>query len=312
MSWCPYCNSVQSMLLGHVYCSRQSKGMGTLETGTLFIKAKSLEETDDHISRLSIRCMLNGEQRYRVGGHEHLVNPNNYLVVNQGQRYQTSFEGKEDQEMILVAFRPGFAENLLHALSTPEDVLLENPFEPSTGPVLFFEKTYEMDPLVLALFRRLRKLINTDRATKQVADLDGIYTALLGRLLQVHRKQGELIGKIGSSKKSTRVELFRRLSIARDYMEAHAGEMLKLDDIAHEACLSVHHFKRTFKELYGLSPHRFLIGKRIEKAERLLRGSPLPVDEICAATGFEDTSSFIRLFRQQTGRTPGAFRREKK
>lgn len=315
-SWCPYCNSVQSLLLGNVYCSRQATAMGDLETGTLFIKAKSLEETDDHVSRLSIRCMLKGEQHYRVGGNEHLVTPQKYLVVNQGQHYRTSFSGSEEQEMILVAFKPGFAESVFTSLMQSEEQLLDEPFVVAQDSLLFFEKTYDHDPFMHSLFMTLRSLMNLSSAQRKElgtdilrkAQTEEIYTALLLRLLHVHRGLTTDINKLRSSKKSTRVELFRRLSIARDFMEANLHLSLTLEDIAQKACLSLHHFKREFKDLFGVSPHRYLVNRRIEKAQQLLGQGYVSIEEVCRQTGFENTSSFIRLFRERTGSTPGRYR----
>lgn len=306
MSICPYCNSAKSLLLGHVYCSRQSTPMQKLETGALLIKSKKLEETADHESRLSIRLMLDGRQYYRVGNHDHLLTPDNYLVVNQGQRYRTSFQGETEQEMILVAFRPGFAEGLLHAFVTPQDRLLDNPFPHNAQPVQFFEKTYDADPVIGQLFSLLRKLMDEDISVRKEADLDGIYTALLVRLLEVHRNLGKEIGRLGSLKSSTRAELYRRLSIARDYLDAHLHRRVGVEEAAAAACLSPHHFKRTFRELFGQTPHRYHVQRRLESAKQLLRQGRLSVGDICRAVGFEDSSSFIRLFRQRFGYTPGS------
>lgn len=282
--------------------------MQQLETGTLFIKARKLEETADHESRLSIRLMLNGRQYYRVGNHDHLVTPDNYLVINQGQRYRTSFHGETEQEMILAAFQPGFAEGLLHALVTPRDQLLDNPFHHNMQPVQFFEKTYDADPFIGQLFSLLRKMMNEDMALRKEADLDGIYTALLARLLDVHRHTGKEIGRLGSAKLSTRAELYRRLSIARDYLDAHLYRRVGVEEAATAACLSVHHFKRAFKELFGITPHRYHVQQRLESAKQLLRHGRMSVGEICHLVGFEDDSSFIRLFRLHYGYTPGANR----
>src|SRR6185295_19825089 len=152
---CPYCHSGRSLLMGHVYCSRNENKMEELETGTLFIRSKRLEETFDHISRLSIRCMLNGNQYYKVGNRDALVTPKNYLVINQGQHYKTSFSSNENLEMMLVAFKPGFAEGLLHSLVTPQDKLMDDPFSQSHQPVTFFEKTYDADPVISQQFRKL-------------------------------------------------------------------------------------------------------------------------------------------------------------
>lgn len=279
--------------------------MQELETGTLFIKTQKLDETADHESRLSIRLMLDGRQYYRVGNHDHFVTPDNYLVINQGQHYRTSFHGETEQEMILVAFQPGFAEGLLHALVTPQDKLLDDPFHHDTQPVRFFEKTYDADPVIRQLFSMLRRLMNEDISVRKEADLEYIYTALLSRLLDVHRNIREEIGRLGSVKSSTRAELYRRLSIARDYLDAHLHRRVSVEEVATAACLSTHHFKRTFKELFGTPPHRYHVQRRLESAKQLLRHDRLSVSEICHSVGFEDDSSFIRLFRNHFGHTPG-------
>jgi transcriptional regulator GlxA family with amidase domain len=91
-------------------------------------------------------------------------------------------------------------------------------------------------------------------------------------------------------------------------MDAHAVKKISLNEISKVACLSVHHFKRSFRQLFGMSPHQYLIRKRIDKAEYLLCKTSLKVEDVSSITGFENTSSFIRLFRQHNGVTPGNFR----
>ncbi|MDZ4702860.1 MAG: AraC family transcriptional regulator [Saprospiraceae bacterium] len=312
MTTCPYGNSAQSLLLGHVYCSRQNTPMQELDTGTLFIKTRKLEETADHESRLSIRLMLNGQQYYRLGIHDHLVTPDNYLLVNQGQHYRTAFSGDTEQEMILVAFRPGFAESLLHSFVKSQDKLLDDPFFEPLQPVQFFEKTYDADPPVSHLFARLHCLINKDLATRKEADLDDIYTALLVRMLEIHRNLKGEVNKIGGVKAATRAELFRRLSIAKDFMDAHLDRRIHLEEVARVACLSPHHFKRAFKTLYGQPPHQYHVGRRLEFCRQQLDRHPESGAEIGRRAGFEDASSFIRLFRERYACTPAVYAMLKK
>src|SRR5690242_3515692 len=107
LNYCPYCNSAQSLLMGNIYCSHQSESMDKLDNGVMFINSKKLEETKIHVSRLTIRCISGGEQYYKVGSNEHKVTPENYLVINHGQHYKTSFDGSGDKEMMLMAFNPG-------------------------------------------------------------------------------------------------------------------------------------------------------------------------------------------------------------
>ena len=282
--------------------------MGLLETGTLSIRAKSLEETGDHVSRLSIRCMLAGEQHYKVGSNDYMVHPGNYLVVNQGQHYRTSFTADTEQEMILVAFKPGLAEALMRDMSCSEEELLDDPFDVSSGQLLFFERTYDKDPQIAQLFLQLGGLLHNTCEDQQV-DTDAIYTRMLKRLICLHQHLRPEIDRIKSRKQSTRTELYKRLHIARDYMEAHMGAQLRLEDISQAACLSVHHFKRAFSELFGISPHRFLVDKRMQRSKLLLKDRLLTIETISQLSGFADTSAFIRAFRLSEGMTPGQFRK---
>lgn len=297
------------MMLGEIYCSRQhNRSMADLETGTLFIRSKSLEETDDHVSRLSIRCMLNGRQHYKVDGNDHLVHADNFLVVNQGQHYKTSFSAKQEQEMILVAFQPGMAERVYHSMSSSPEKLLDDPFGVARQNISFFDKTYDRDLVVHKLFVRLRRLIDAPFGIKTKADIDGMYDALLVRLFELQHPLHKEMRRLECAKQSTREELYRRLTIAREYMDAHSGDNIRLEDIARTACLSVHHFKREFAKVYQVTPHRYLSHKRMEKAIRLLQRRHISIKELSLECGFESTSAFIRQFKASTGQTPGSYR----
>lgn len=93
-----------------------------------------------------------------------------------------------------------------------------------------------------------------------------------------------------------------------DYVGDHLAEDLRLEDLAREANLSPYHFARLFKLSTGLSPHQYVIERRVEEAKVLLRGTDLTVGEIALAVGFVNQSHFARQFKRLTGATPSAFR----
>ena len=109
-------------------------------------------------------------------------------------------------------------------------------------------------------------------------------------------------------REATRVELYRRVHVARDYMHACLHESLSLDDIAGVAALSPHHFLRTFKAVFGHTPHQYLTQKRLERAQFLLSKTDLPVTDICMDVGFESLGSFSTLFRKRIGLSPRQYR----
>ncbi len=302
---CDYCMSAQSILVGNVYCSRHHQSMNIMDSGALLLKSTAIE-SGDHISRLSIRCVLNGMQYYRLGSHDHVITPDSYLLINQGETYRTAFAADYEVEMMLVAFRPGFAEDLLYGLVTPDDQLLDNPFDTCSQPVLFFEQVYPQDPYIVRTFARLREYISSSSGDR--TELDSIYTGLLLRLLQNHRNLSSTIASLSPVKHSTRVELYRRLSMAKDYIDAHLHTDISLDTIARVACISKYHFLRLFKEVYHTTPHRYITAQRLSRAAFLLKKTARPVASIYREVGFEDGGSFGRLFRRSFGTTPVSYR----
>jgi AraC-like DNA-binding protein len=89
-----------------------------------------------------------------------------------------------------------------------------------------------------------------------------------------------------------------------EYIESHLDEKVSLEALAAIAGLSTHHFARTFHQSVGMPPHSYLLSRRLERAERMLRDTRLPLSEIAAATGFSDQSHLARHFRRRTGMSP--------
>lgn len=92
------------------------------------------------------------------------------------------------------------------------------------------------------------------------------------------------------------------------YMDANLREDLSLSELAEVTGLSPHHFGQAFKMTTGMSPHRYLIAKRVERGRELLRDPALSIAEIAAIVGFANQSHFTMNFRRLTGLTPARFR----
>jgi AraC-like DNA-binding protein len=102
--------------------------------------------------------------------------------------------------------------------------------------------------------------------------------------------------------------LLRRLLRAKDRMDAASHEEWPVSRLAEVSCVSATHFARSFKEAFGLPPHRYLLTRRIEKAVTLLRDTDLPITEIAFQTGWGSLGTFGRTFRDITGESPRTVR----
>ncbi len=103
-------------------------------------------------------------------------------------------------------------------------------------------------------------------------------------------------------------DLLRRLLRAKDRMDAASCEEWPIRRLARVSGVSEAHFARSFKEAFGLPPHRYLLTRRIERAAAALRDTDLAVTEIAFQTGWSSLGTFGRTFRDVIGESPGEFR----
>jgi AraC-like DNA-binding protein len=100
----------------------------------------------------------------------------------------------------------------------------------------------------------------------------------------------------------------RYLLRAKDLVDAHSAEPLTVDDLAREAGLSRAHFSVEFRRAFGLTPHVYLLTRRLERAASLLRTTDHSVTQVCMDVGWSSVGSFTTSFRRLYGCTPTAYR----
>jgi AraC family transcriptional regulator len=97
----------------------------------------------------------------------------------------------------------------------------------------------------------------------------------------------------------------------REYIETHFGTRILISNLSAVAKRSEAHFARAFKQTFGLTPHTYLMRRRVEFASHLMRVSDDSLSDIAGACGFTDQAHFCRLFRKCVGQSPAAWRRER-
>ena len=95
---------------------------------------------------------------------------------------------------------------------------------------------------------------------------------------------------------------------ARDAIDRDYAEPLDIPTLARIACVSEAHFIRTFRAVFGETPHRYLQRRRVERAMFLLRETESSVTEICFDVGSQSLGSFTRTFTEIVGEPPTTYR----
>jgi AraC-like DNA-binding protein len=103
-------------------------------------------------------------------------------------------------------------------------------------------------------------------------------------------------------------DLNRRLLRARDAMDRFYAEPLDVRAVAAVAHFSEAHFIRSFRAVFGETPHRYLQRRRVERSMFLLRETDRSVTDVCFDVGFTSRGTFSRTFREIVGETPSSYR----
>ena len=114
--------------------------------------------------------------------------------------------------------------------------------------------------------------------------------------------------EIGATQRQIRTLQKWRLKRVVEYVENHLSEKIALSDLAAVAGLSRMHFASQFRTATGLRPHEFLLRRRIQRAEELLRNTTMPIVEIPLRVGFQTQAHLTTVLKRFAGCTPGRWR----
>ncbi|MEM1107646.1 MAG: AraC family transcriptional regulator [Planctomycetota bacterium] len=271
----------------------------------------------DHITLMQRNISKEGYVDVPEGGVEHLLvlntKPNPYSIQNRdSRRYESEY--------------PAHAINLVPAYEayTWEWADSKNAYlstHTCLDPALVrrvAEEVLGMNPDVVQLrhlfnvhdqqMHRLISLLHQELTGGDVGS--ALYVDSLSQALALHLLRNYAVDAPPAPQGPPRIG-HRDLDQVRQYIEAHLGDDITLDQLAGVTELSKHHFARLFKQSMGQTPHRYLMERRVERAKQLLR-SPAEdfrtIASIALACGFTDQSHLGRHFKRIVGVTPAEFR----
>jgi AraC family transcriptional regulator len=155
-----------------------------------------------------------------------------------------------------------------------------------------------IEQLALSVWEHLER-----REAQSARQVDYVAQLLAARLLRRHSAQSER----QAAPTSRRVEEGIRRVI--EHMEANLADPLSVERLERISGLGSRRFSSEFKRITGMSPHRYLMTLRVERAKRMLQQRER-IAEIAVACGFSHQEHLTNVFRRFTSVTPGAYRRD--
>jgi AraC-like DNA-binding protein len=262
----------------------------------------------EHISNYSIKTVFNGNASFNIGRRKLNLFPDSFLAINHGTSYSSEVDSTIPVNNLSISFALPFLLDFNKSLCKTTQELLDEPFcKEEISEDFFLETIYPFDGDMKYNIMHLKQQLEQEDPDDLLVN-EYLHHCLIN-YFKVYKN--EVLSKsenLDFQNKSTKTEILKRLTLAKEYIISNYNNKIDLENIAQIACLSVNHLMRTFKQAYGKSPHQYLIQVRIDRSKYLLKNSIYTINEIAEIIGFECPSSFIRLFKSINKVTPSKFR----
>lgn len=235
----------------------------------------------ENLDSFLIVYTMNGKGRLTYKDESYILLPNQLFFID-CKKHQKYLTYREETWEILWVHLNGSATRFYHELFTEKN-----------DPVISLPSTTNI-PAILKELIRIHQLKNVRTelvSSKLIVDL------LTELLLATDRVEHTF-------------ETPSYISEIQQHLNSRFNEKISLDQLAIEYATSKFHLAKQFKQYTGFSPGEYLINTRINHAKELLKYTDMPVNEIAAKVGIENTSHFINLFRDRVEHTPLVYRKK--
>jgi AraC-like DNA-binding protein len=242
---------------------------------------RTFEERHD---RVSLALVTAGTFRYRTDTGEGLLYPQAFLLGNAGACFECGHEHSQGDRCL--------------ALHLDRELFVEIASGSSGSNRCGFRA-----PCLPALPDLARISVALQLAASPESRL-----ALEETVLTAFEKVVRAVGTNHTPPRRPTAMATRRMATVFRYIDERLGSDLNLADLSSLVAMSKYHLLRTFKRASGMTPHQYVLGRRLRAAAAELRTTDKPVARVALDQGFGDLSTFNHAFRRVIGVTPTEFR----
>lgn len=279
-----------------------SRGLNT-------VNHSMVKEFDDYVGS-SIACgikfVIKGTETYVINNKMHTVNANQFLLINKGQDYFCNVKDNNFVEGVCLYLDNNLLQKTYRQMQESAESLLDNPCTDRIGQLEFHETIhYASDSFHQYLSNEIARINCT--GNKSLYDSDNFYFEAAYQLLLSQYTIGREIQKIKALKDSTRKEIYKRVNMARAIIDADVSYQPDIASLSRQCGLSEFHFLRSFKEAFGITPHQYLLRKRMQWSVKLLEEGKYSITDIAYQVGFSDVFAFSKCFKKYFYSSPAHF-----
>jgi AraC family transcriptional regulator len=252
----------------------------------------------------SIKYVVEGCENYAVNGKNYAIKTGNYLLANNFSEGYVEIESKTNVVGICIDIEPVVLSEVVASFRRPDTAFVDLDLDTFFNSPNFLENSYECRETNVGLFLQNLDFANTKKIYQTEGFSKDFYFAIAEKVVADHIPTFKELQNIATIKLQTRKDLWRRINQSKVFIDTYFAQIANIQEIAKEVGMSEYHFFRTFKAVYGISPHQYLLHKRLEYAHKILKNGNFSVSEAALETGFGDIYAFSKAFKKLFGYAP--------
>ncbi|WP_227671477.1 AraC family transcriptional regulator [Psychrobacter sp. 72-O-c] len=267
----------------------KNKTIESTVSGLFFYCADRPSDMVSYIQEPSICIVLQGEREIYLGAECQYFDDSHLMFCPVNIPISVHIEQATIEKPVIVL-------SMKLNLATIREVLAKIPTKQSIDERHLGIK-WQLEDTVLSAFERLIDLLNYPNDIEFLSLL--IQQEIYYRLLMA--QQGEKLRQLVVNGSHT-----HRITQATDWLKAHLGEPVMIEDLASSCGMSVSGFHQHFKEITQLSPLQYQKSLRLMEARRLIQLGEEQISQIAMQVGYESPSQFSREYKRLFGISPSS------
>jgi AraC family transcriptional regulator len=252
----------------------------------------------------AVKYVVDGIERYTLDSEKYPIQAGEYLLSNASNEGYVEIESRKTVRGVCINIKPEMLAEVVASHCVPDtaysDIRLGQ----------FFNSNHFLENKYNAKQTHLGKLLiemglSIGKNTWDSAHLNNaFFYAISEKIVADHISIFKQLHTIPSVKPSTKKDLFRRVSKGKEFIDATFLTTQSIEAVAQEACMSEYHFFRLFKSVFGVSPHQYMLKKRLEYGHAILSQDKDSVSTAALESGFSDIHAFSKAFKKHYGFVP--------